>query len=65
MTAVIIPMVKKPAEPRRCSFCARSEDKVKKLVASSISSHCICDQCIARAKQAIADCDSTSGGVKP
>lgn len=60
MTAIIIPLIKKPAEPRRCSFCARTEDKIKKLVSSAVSAHHICDQCIAKSTKAMLDAESAS-----
>ncbi len=52
---VIVPFNKTPAAELKCSFCARPESKVKKLVKSGTSNHAICDQCIAKAYAAHKD----------
>lgn len=46
-------MVRDRLQKLRCSFCGKSEDKVKKLVAGP--GVFICDQCVALCNQIIAD----------
>lgn len=38
---------------RKCSFCGSPEDKVKHLIASNVSNHCICDKCIKQGKKLV------------
>ena len=40
----------KPAEPLRCSFCARPQSEVKKLIASH-NNAAICDKCVEACKK--------------
>jgi hypothetical protein len=55
--ALIIPINPRPAPERRCSFCARPESRCKKLVASAVNDHHICEQCVAKALRASRDAD--------
>jgi ATP-dependent Clp protease ATP-binding subunit ClpX len=41
------------AKKLRCSFCGRSEDQVKRLIAGEKA--LICDQCVVRAARTIQD----------
>ena len=50
MTAQIIPM-DEPSKELVCSFCKTPMSKAKKLISSGVTKHCICDQCVAKAKQ--------------
>ena len=45
----VIPFKQEKIQDRKCSFCGRKESEVKKFVASTISNHCICGDCIKQA----------------
>ena len=49
-----------PKVKRRCSFCGTPEDKAKNLIASQITSHCICDKCIKQGKSLINETEITN-----
>jgi len=58
MTAQIIQLFEpKPQkiQNRKCSFCGTSEKEAKKFVASQESNHCICGECIKKAKEKISE----------
>lgn len=46
----IIPFTKPKAQAKVCTFCKRDESKVTSMVASQVSSACICGDCIKQAK---------------
>lgn len=51
MSAVIIDINRKPVE-MKCSFCKAPESKVKTLIKSGLNDHCICGDCVKKAKLA-------------
>jgi hypothetical protein len=56
MTAEVIQLFKpKPQkmQNRKCSFCGTPERDAKKFVASETSNHCICGECIVKAKEKV------------
>lgn len=50
MSAQIIP-IDKPSKELACSFFRTPQSKAKKLIGSGVSKHCICDECVSKAKQ--------------
>ena len=51
MSAIIIDINRKAVD-RKCSFCKAPESKVKTLIKSGFNDHCICGDCIRKAKLA-------------
>lgn len=45
----VIHFKEQKTQDRKCSFCGRKESEVKTFVASTISNHCICGDCIKHA----------------
>ena len=43
----VIPVKPERIQERKCSFCKTPEAQCKKFVASTVSNHCICGECIA------------------
>lgn len=50
MTAEIIPLNEIKIE-RKCSFCKKPESQVKHLIGSSVTSHCLCGECVKLARE--------------
>lgn len=50
MSAVIVSINSKKQE-RKCSFCGTFESKAKKFITSNVTNHCICGDCIVKAKK--------------
>ncbi len=49
MSAIIVDINTKKTE-RKCSFCKVPKSNVKILIKSNLNDHCICGDCIAKAK---------------
>ena len=49
MSAIIVDINTKKME-RKCSFCKAPESSVKTLIKSGLNDHCICGDCVRKAK---------------
>lgn len=53
-TAEIIPLQEPEPKPKKCSFCGKQEKHATKMFSNG-ADKCICGDCVALAKQRIAD----------
>lgn len=48
-TAKILAFTHAPPQNRKCSFCGTKEKDAKKFIASEVTNHCICGECVSKA----------------